>query len=62
MKYGMANDNRDESFSQRYAARRTRADDEVNDWITGPGQRVIVVVLGLIAIWFVLRNVVGLFW
>ncbi|MFS0885154.1 hypothetical protein [Aeromicrobium sp. 179-A 4D2 NHS] len=49
------------SFAQRYAAKRSKADEEVADWVNGRGQFVIVGVLVLIVAFFLFQIVAGLF-
>lgn len=49
------------SFAQKYAARRTKADEEVSDWVHGRGQFVIMGVLALIAVFFLFQIVAGIF-
>lgn len=49
------------SFAARYAAKRTKADEEVADWINGRGQFVISGVLILIALALVAQVITSLF-
>lgn len=49
----MAENSSRQSFIDRYAATRSKADEEVADWITGRGQFVILGVVVLLALGFV---------
>ena len=55
----MAQDEEGRSFAERYAAKRSKSDEEVSDWINGRGQLVIVGVFALIALWFIVSLVIG---
>lgn len=55
----MAQDEAGRSFAERYAAKRSKSDEEVSDWINGRGQIVIAGVFIAIGFWLIVTLVIG---